>query len=283
MNTSNQTYKDLAIPYFAEVFNHIDEVLKALQIPYYLIGVNSIAIQLLQDGIKPSRGTKDIDFAIMIENMGQFDEVVAQLQKRGFHKAKAPWTLYHKGYNAAIDLLPFGVIEENDTVNFNERYTDLHVLGFKEVLEEAVPVPIEEKIANVPPLAGMILLKLIAWNDRPEERTNDAEDIILIIYHYFLLEQEKILDKHFDLLENLENERDRITISARVLGRQAAFILMKNIVLKERVFSILDHLIKTSQHTFFLRWIYNYGWTEEFAISVIASLKDGLMDDLKNI
>ena len=41
-NTSNQTYKDLSIPYFREVFNDIDEVLTSMGIPYYLIGVSAV-------------------------------------------------------------------------------------------------------------------------------------------------------------------------------------------------------------------------------------------------
>jgi len=131
----NQTYKELAIPYFKEVFFIIDEVLIARHIPYYLVGVNAIALELLKDRIRPGRGTKDIDFAIMISSIDEFDNIVSDLEKQGFNKVKAPWTLYHSGFNVAVDLLPFGKIEENNTINFNERYLDLHVLGFKEVLE----------------------------------------------------------------------------------------------------------------------------------------------------
>jgi len=69
MTTSGQTYKELAIPYFKEVFQIIDEVLSERGIPYYLVGVNAIALELLEKGHKPSRGTKDIDFAIMISSM----------------------------------------------------------------------------------------------------------------------------------------------------------------------------------------------------------------------
>jgi len=115
-NSSNQTYKDLAVPFFNEVFQIADEVLTKLEIPYYLIGVSAIALELLKSGIKPSRGTKDIDFAIMISSLKEFDDIVTGLEGKGFHKAKAPWTLYHSEYNVAIDLLPFGQIEE-------KRYT----------------------------------------------------------------------------------------------------------------------------------------------------------------
>jgi hypothetical protein len=61
-NSSNQTYKDLAVPYFNEVFQIVDEVLTKLEIPYYLIGITAIALEHLKSDIKPSRGTKDIDF-----------------------------------------------------------------------------------------------------------------------------------------------------------------------------------------------------------------------------
>ena len=109
-------------------------------IPYYLIGVSAIALELLKKGIKPSRGTKDIDFAIMISNMSEYENISQALIKNGYNKVKAPWTFYSDKYNVAIDILPFGEIEEQHTINFNKRNADLHVLGFSEVLEEAVQV-----------------------------------------------------------------------------------------------------------------------------------------------
>ena len=72
-NTLNKTYKELAIPYFNEVFNIIDNTLLKLNIPYYLVGVSAVALELLKEGIKPSRGTKDIDFAIMIGSITEFE------------------------------------------------------------------------------------------------------------------------------------------------------------------------------------------------------------------
>ena len=145
MSTSNLSYKELAIPYFKEVFDCIDEIMIKHKTPYYLIGVSAIALKLLKDGIKPNRGTKDIDFAIMISSMEVYEQLSKSLGERGFNKVKAPWTFYSDEYNVAIDILPFGEIEEYDTVQFNKRYADLHVLGFREVLEQTVPIKIEEK------------------------------------------------------------------------------------------------------------------------------------------
>jgi len=148
MSSSNQTYKELAIPYFRDVFEIIDKIMLKHKIPYYLIGASAVALELLKDGIKPSRGTKDIDFAIMISSLTEFDKLSNSLVSKGFNKVKAPWTFYSENYNIAVDILPFGVIEEQDTIQFNERYSDLHVLGFKEVLESPEKVQIEEKIVK---------------------------------------------------------------------------------------------------------------------------------------
>ncbi len=123
MNTSNQTYKELAIPYFKEVFDCIDKVMLKLNVPYYLIGASAIALELLKKGIKPSRGTKDIDFAIMISSTEEFDMIVKELSQYGFNEVKdSSWRLYNPNFNIVIDLLPFGKIEEDFTQNFNERY-----------------------------------------------------------------------------------------------------------------------------------------------------------------
>ncbi len=275
-DTLNKTYKELAIPYFNEVFNIIDITLLKLNIPYYLVGVSAVALELLKAGIKPSRGTKDIDFAIMIGSLAEFEYVVVELEVAGFNKVKAPWTLYHPKYNIAIDLLPFGQIEENDTANFNERYTDLHVLGFKEVMQHAVPVAIEEKFAQIPPLHGMVILKLIAWNDRPEERDNDLKDILLIIKEYFDFNSDEIFEFYFD---TFPDEFDKIIVAARVLGRKAAEIIQKSEKVKNRVLQVLlNNTTNIEKSPIAERWARENDWTIEYAISILKHFKLGITE-----
>lgn len=275
-DTLNKTYKELAIPYFNEVFNIIDITLLKLNIPYYLVGVSAVALELLKAGIKPSRGTKDIDFAIMIGSLAEFEYVVVELEVAGFNKVKAPWTLYHPKYNIAIDLLPFGQIEENDTANFNERYTDLHVLGFKEVMQHTVPVAIEEKFAQIPPLHGMVILKLIAWNDRPEERDNDLKDILLIIKEYFDFNSDEIFEFYFD---TFPDEFDKIIVAARVLGRKAAEIIQKSEKVKNRVLQVLlNNTTNIEKSPIAERWARENDWTIEYAISILKHFKLGITE-----
>ena len=279
MSTLNQTYKELAIPYFKESFDCIDEVMQELQIPYYLIGVSAIALELLKEGIKPSRGTKDIDFAVMISSLKEYDKISDALSVRSFKKVAAPWTFYSEQYKVAIDLLPFGEIEENYTVNFNERYTDLHVLGFREVMEEAVQVEIEEKIANIPPLPGMVVLKLIAWSDRPEERENDLTDILRIIQHYYNLKWDEIVEKHFDTLD--KDPFDQLLIAAEVLGRNSRLYLQKSEAISARVLKVLETNLEDASKSAIARdWARKLDKEIEYAFALLGAFQKGITHEV---
>jgi len=279
MSLSNQTYKELAIPYFKESFDSIDEVMKELKIPYYLIGVNAIALELLKKGIKPSRGTKDIDFAVMVSSMNEYDQISAALTAKGFNKVAAPWTFYSSYFGVAIDLLPFGEIEENNTINFNERYIDLHVLGFREVMEEAVQVEIEEKFANIPPLPGMVILKLIAWSDRPEDRENDLSDILKIIQHYYDLNWDDIVEKHYDTLDN--EPFDRLLIAAEILGRNSRIFLQKSEAIAARILQILENnLQEPTKSAIAKEWATKLDKDIEYAYNLLNAFHKGITHEV---
>ncbi len=278
MNKLNQTYKELAIPYFKETFYFIDEVMKAKGHPYYLIGSSAIALELLKEGVKPGRGTKDIDFAVMLSTMDEYNEIVDELVKRGFTKVKAPWTLYHSEYNVAIDLLPYGQIAQNDTIQFNERHLDLHVLGLEEVLKDSIEIPIEEKIAQIPPLPGIVLLKLVAWSDRPEDRGDDLSDILHIIRTYFEYKWDDIVENHNDTFSDAE-ELDQLKVSARVLGRKARTYLEQSNVLEQRIMKVLDeNLIEIENSIIAKEWAKLNDFEVSYAHSILEELKVGLIE-----
>lgn len=278
MNISNQTYKELAIPYFKEVFDCIDEVMIKLNVPYYLIGASAVALNLLRDGIKPSRGTKDIDFAIMISSIQEFESIVEELVKLGFNKVQAPWTLYHPKFNTVIDLMPFGEIEEKYTVNFNQRNTYLHVLGLTEVLQEPETIKIEEKSLQIPSLPGMVVLKLIAWSDRPEDRGNDLYDILRIIEHYFDLNFDEIVEHHFDTFTN-DDKLDQFKIAARVLGRKASKFLNVSKAINDRILkTINENVMNVEKSAIAKQWIRDKDWDLKYAVEILEELKKGLTE-----
>lgn len=239
MNISSQTFKELSIPYFKEVFDLVDGVMVEMNCPYYLVGVSAIALKIAQLGNKPPRGTKDIDFAVMISSMDEYNLIVKKLVRKGFTKTESTWTLYHNKYDVAIDILPFGEIEQKHNIDFNNLYVELHFLGFKEVLENPDYVQIADKTVAIPPFPGMVLLKLIAWNDRPEIRKDDLSDILRVIENYYLLNEDEILSVHYATFIDAP-EFDKWLISAEVLGRKSGVYLLKSNLLQNRIFEIIE-------------------------------------------
>jgi predicted nucleotidyltransferase len=284
MKNTSQSYKELGIPYFKEVFDLLDETFKSRGIPYYLLGATAISLELLKDGIKPSRGTKDIDFAIMISSIADYQSLIYELKEKGFINVTDPWTFYHKGYDTAIDILPFGEIEENNTVNFNERNVDFHVLGMSVILskDKLTTIQIEEKIANIPSLPGMILLKLVAWSDRPEKRENDLGDILLIIKKYYWLMSEFIIDHHYDLFELLnDNELSQRLVASRVLGREAAKYLLLSNHLRDRILLVLENNINAQYQSAIAKdWAVKLDQPMDYTLSLLESLLTGIKEKL---
>lgn len=94
-----------------------------------------------------------------------------------------------------IDILPFGEIGIDDWIKITgEGLTNIKVNGFMEVYQSGTEdVEMETghhfKIAT---LSSIVLLKLIAFDDRPEIRFKDARYIANIISHFF--------DLHADLI-----------------------------------------------------------------------------------
>ena len=252
MSTYNQTYKELSIPYFKEAFDIIDEVMTKHHIPYYLIGASAMALEFLKKGRKPSRGTKDIDFAIMISTMNQYDNIISSLVDKGFVQIKdTPHRVYNDKYNLAIDVLPFGEIEQQFTVKFNDRKTELHVLGLSEVLKSPTSVEIENKTLLIPPLPGMIVLKLVAWSDRPDRRENDLSDILRIMENYFDLEFDEIVEFHNDIFP--EEDLDPLLVSAEVLGRKIKKYLDNSEELSVRINHVISENIQNSKTSIIAR------------------------------
>ena len=275
MSSSGQTYKELAIPYFKEVFDIIDSIMKKHNTPFYLVGVNAMDLELLKRGVKPSRATKDIDFAVMISSLEDYQKIADDLLAYSFTKVEAQWTFYSEKFNVVVDVLPFGEIEEEFTQKFHQRNIDLHVLGMKEVLSDPIEVAIEDKIAQIPPLPGMVLLKLIAWSDRPEERDTDPGDILKIIDHYFAHNFDEIVEFHNDVFP--EENLDQLKIAARVLGRKSWPFIKTSEDLQDKLEEILATNLEHPENSGFIKnWARKKDWDISRAAEILGEFRTGL-------
>lgn len=233
--------EDLRQDQLKELLQVVEKVFIKCDVDFYLLGAIARDTWYAKEQIA-SRATRDVDFAVYISEKSKYAEVLEELiSKHGFSEIKdVPFRL-QTPFTFTIDIIPFGEISIDDAVVPDEGWDrPIFVNGFEEIFRKAtVQVKDEDddlefKVATLP---AILLLKLIAYDDRPEKRTQDPQDIVQIIENYFEVEKEMIWEEHHDLFDE---ESELIEIGARVIGREINQIISENRTLKERVLNILS-------------------------------------------
>lgn len=248
MTTSNLSYKDYSFADHKEVYLKLEETFKAFGAFYYLIGANARDVQMYKAGVKPSRGTADIDFAIMLQDFETYNNIFIKLKETGFEDAHGnlPYRLFYPKTNTVIDLLPYGQIAEKNTIKFTDRDIELSIIGMKEVGQAAEQFQHPEGFTiPVSSAHGIVILKLISWSEKPD-RTKDLTDIKSLLDIAWDLYQEELYQTnspYADLFD--ESDFDIHIAAARVMGRKIKSILSKNHELKILITKQIERELKT--------------------------------------
>lgn len=266
----------------ASMLQALERGFKQFGIDFYLVG--AVSRNVWMSGINrftPRRTTEDIDFAVMINDKGTYEAIKEYFitnEEFEEYKGNAFVLIWKDG--TEVDLLPFGNIEDEDrrvTVH-GTGYSCIHVDGFKEVYEEGLPEIVvgDSKPFKVCTLPGIIVLKLIAWDDRPEIRRDDILDISDIIQHFFEMNNDLIWDRHSDLFD--ENP-DLLKISARVIGRLIKKIVVRNEKLQIRIHQILANNCANAADSRMADIMIAYFDTTEDCVNLIRLILTGLTEN----
>ena len=240
-------------PEITEMLYALERGLDKFGIDFYLVG--AVARNVWMTGINniaPRRTTGDIDFAVLINDNGVYEALKTYLIIReGFQPYKGNEYVLIWKENLEVDLLPFVAIDDGDT-KFTSNglgLTSISLQGFTEIYNDGLPTLDLEgkhqfKFCTLP---GIVLLKLIAWDDRPESRRDDIKDISDILNHFFDMNDNEIFENHHDLFE--KEEASLKHIAARVMGREMSKIAKKNELLFSRIVGILDSNTLVSQNS----------------------------------
>lgn len=237
-------HSDIFNPFFDEILVHINREATALNIDFYLAGAVARDYHLSKsDDYIPSRKTEDIDIAVMVADEDEFCLLKNRLIETGlFEEHKEPIKLIYKK-SIELDLLPFGNIEEAGITRLTKpKVFTLDMPGFALLNDSAEHIKWTDDIqARVCSIEGIVLLKLIAHNDRPQ-RTKDLTDIQQIVKVFFDVFSDDVYEQHFDLMELYDtNDKEYIPkISAHVIGRKLKTVLNADQQLLQRIISILQ-------------------------------------------
>ncbi len=273
------TFEQIRQGNLGELFAVLEAELVAQDIDFYLIGAIARDVWLTGlHNIEPGRVTRDLDLAVLLASEEQYQQLRQRLITTGRFIASRDnaYTLIFED-GRPVDLLPFGAMAMESAVNVTGKgLTSIRVDGFQEVYEAGTePVMIDDQSFQVCTLAGIVVLKLIAYDDRPEHRPKDILDISLILRHYFDVAEEEIYENHIDLFS--DDEFDITKTAARVMGRQMKPILALSATLRQRIVGILDRQISLDEDSPVAEWLVrNTQWTVPYALNLLKQVRRGM-------
>lgn len=287
--------KNISLPLRNNLPDEIITVIKtvsgtadSLRIPALIVGAT--ARDIILHGIYNipiRRATEDIDFGIAVGSWTEYEKLKENLLKSARFKAdtKVAHRLWHDSGSAQIkiDLVPFGKLESlPGQITFPPGDFVMTTSGFEEVLSEAPLIEITNNlIVRVASLAGIALLKIIAFGDRPHERRRDPQDIWFIIQNYLDAGNvERLYEPDGPDTDLMNDDFDYVRTGAELLGRDVG--RMSNNRTRQIVSGILSEKSENAGLYKFAEVITGgegfYGEFEEI-VNVLQKLKNGIQQE----
>jgi predicted nucleotidyltransferase len=238
-------------PLLKPILEELSSFLSHIEIKFYVIGAVARDIIMQAHGEKPGRATQDLVIAIAISNWKDYKTIENGILKiKGFTKdiKQAQRFIYKENY--LLDIIPFGkIMKEDDRIFWppDESFA-MSVLGFSEVDKATQQVIIDEHLTiDVASLAGIFILKIVAWLSRHPEGNKDADDMGFIIMNYLSVNEDRVLKVYNDLYD--DEDFNINTSGAKLLGRDMAEILSKNKNTKNKIREILQEEISKEEES----------------------------------
>ncbi|MBU9854346.1 nucleotidyl transferase AbiEii/AbiGii toxin family protein [Rahnella bonaserana] len=201
----------------------INQICSAQGIPYFIAGATAREILIHHVyGRAVGRRTRDIDFAVFVQEWQLFDNLKQALTAAGAKTIKGnAHRLVLEGNE--LDIIPFGGVAEANKVAWPpDREVVMAVDGFEEAFGHTVSITMQagEQIPFCS-LPGLALLKLFAWRDRGMANGKDAVDLYKIINEYGQIENERAFENSAEC-DKRDWDVDRM--GALLLGKDIAMI-----------------------------------------------------------
>jgi predicted nucleotidyltransferase len=213
-----------------DAIDSLYSIANPLQIPFFIIGARARDIILYGlYNITPVRATLDIDLAAKVSSWDEYTRLRNEMTLSGKFRTGKDIFRFIFG-STIVDIQPFGPIADDDSkISWPpEHNVYMNMLGFQEAYQYSTIVRLRstpELDVRIPTLAGLVLMKLIAWKEKGADpaRKKDAEDIYFILTRYEEAgNHERLYEAEANLL--IEEQFDAKRACARLLGLDIASI-----------------------------------------------------------
>lgn len=230
MKNISLTIKNPIDESYKTVFVLIDKIASSQQTPYFIAGAMARDLLLYHVfDIHQSRRTRDIDTAVLVPNWEAFDLIKSALTKSGFSETKNAHCIRHDASNLPLDIVPFGEIaDDKGEIQWPPKHEiTMSVAGFQEAFNTAVTVDIgDDVLLKVASLAGLTILKLIAWQERRLTSNKDAADLLTLLHEYYRVLDDRLYEEDVPA-ETFGYDPSRI--GAYLLGKDVRLVLAQQV------------------------------------------------------
>jgi predicted nucleotidyltransferase len=244
MNTYNISFNQLQQqPYILEMLTALEKGLTTYNIDFYLVGTDSVSDNLYTTA-PFDKSTANIEFTFFINDKNVYVDLREYLiNTEGFSHYKADGFSLTWKNSIKVDLIPFAEIEVKPSkvtfglTNIKTGINEIYNFG----LTKAVKIK-EKHCFKACSLPGIVILKLLNYQENPKTRHDDIKDISQILNHFFDMYAHEIYKKHNDLFDN--HDINLQLIAGRVIGRdmrkitelnEDLFLRIKNILIKNTI------------------------------------------------
>ncbi|GJM33629.1 MAG: hypothetical protein DHS20C18_26300 [Saprospiraceae bacterium] len=239
MSMPTNLYEALGNKYLKNIISDTIEAANELDIDFFGVGALARNVWYVENDRAP-RGTKDVDFGVYIPDANTYSALKSKLIKdyKYVQSSENAFCLISPD-NIPVDFLPFGEIENQVKVLIDGKgLTTIKLDGFKEVYDEGVrEVEIGSQRINICTIPSVVLLKLIAYDDRPEYRSKDPLDVSSIINEFPHIESDLLWEDYSHLYDQDISHEEIGTI---VLGSEVGKLICQNKELLDRVLRIIQ-------------------------------------------
>lgn len=218
-------------PIFEQALLKVTHAVSPLNVPYFIAGATARDIVLHGIfGHEPIRATRDIDTALLVSSWDEFETIKQGLHSAGLEATGQAHRLREPDSGLPIDIIPFGGLADKDGhIQWPPSHeVTMSVVGFQEAYDNALTVQLQGHKLKVASLPGIVILKLMAWDERGEESYKDATDFYTVLSKYELIHDGRLWE---DYVPSEELDYD--------VQKQAAFLLG---------FDLKDLLSDATQH-----------------------------------
>ena len=172
-------------PNFVSMIMGISTILNKLVSRWVLIGAWARYLNLNHQLPSIERITQDYDFLIVIKDWDNFERIKKAMGDSGFVQAlRLPYRFIKRPI--IVDLLPFSrEIVKNNKLKWEGYDIELDFSGSEDALSQTKTIHLQENVSfEILSVPGLVLLKILSYLDRPDDRAHDLEDVFFCFKHY---------------------------------------------------------------------------------------------------